>query len=94
MTKKLMSQQSKHENSEISSHTEASTEPNTSSVNPSRSEKKVNNKIKYDYSYYTPLKKIKINPLFQMAPKKKKITLEYDGLTIRGKNLFNIFKSM
>ena len=40
MTKKLMSQQSKHENSEISSHTEASTEPNTSSVNPSRSEKK------------------------------------------------------
>ena len=56
--------------------------------------KKVNNKIKYDYSYYTPLKKIKINPLFQMAPKKKKITLEYDGLTIRGKNLFNIFKSM
>ena len=94
MTKKIMSQQSKHDDSEMSSQTEASTEPNTGSVNPSRIEKKVNNKIKYDCSYYTPLKKIKINPLFQMAPKKKKVTLEYDGLTIRGKNLFNIFKSM
>jgi len=93
MTKKLINQ-NKHEDSEISSQTEANTEPSTSSVNPSRIEKKVNNKIKYDYSYYTPLKKIKLNPLFQMAPKKKKITLEYDGLTIRGKNLFNIFKSM
>ena len=94
MTKKLISGQSKHENSESSSQNEASTEPSTSSVNPSRSEKKVNNKIKYDFSYYTPLKKFKINPLIQMAPKKKKITLEYNGLTIRGKNLFNIFKSM
>ena len=94
MTKKLVSQQSKHENSEISSHAEASTEPSTSSVNQSRSVKKANNKTKYDYSYYTPLKKIKINPIFQMAPKKKKISLEYNGLTIRGKNLFNIFKSM
>ena len=93
MTKKLINQ-NKHEDSEISSQTEANTEPSTSSVNPSRIEKKVNNKIKYDYSYYTPLKKIKLNPLFQMAPKKKKITLEYDDLTIRGKNLFNIFKSM
>ena len=93
MTKKLMSQ-NKHEDSEISSQTETNTESNTSSDNPSRIEKKVNNKIKYDSSFYTPLKKIKINQLFQMAPKKKKITLEYDGLTIRGKNLFNIFKSM
>jgi hypothetical protein len=72
MTKKLMSQQSKHENSEISSHTEASTEPNTSSVNPSRSEKKVNNKIKYDYSYYTPLKKIKLIRFFKWLQKKRR----------------------
>lgn len=93
MTKKLISQ-NKQEDSEISSQSEANTESSTSSVNPSRIEKKVNNKIKYDYSYYTPLKKTKFNPLFQMASKKKKITLEYDGLTIRGKNLFNIFKSM
>ena len=93
MTKKLISQ-NKQEDSEISSQSEANTESSTSSANPSRIEKKVNNKIKYDYSYYTPLKKTKFNPLFQMAPKKKKITLEYDGLTIRGKNLFNIFKSM
>ena len=94
MTKKIMNQQSKHEDSETSSQTEANTEPSTSSINPSRIEKKINNKIKYDFSYYTPLKKFKINPLIQMAPKKKKLTLEYDGLTLRGKNLFDIFKSM
>ena len=46
MTKKIMSQQSKKDDSEMSSQTEASTEPNTGSVNPSRIEKKVNNKIK------------------------------------------------
>ena len=93
MTKKLMNQR-KQEDSEISTQTEANTESNASTDNPNRIEKKVNNKIRYDYSFYTPLKKIKINPLFQMATKKKMITLENDGLTIRGKNLFNIFKSM
>ena len=64
------------------------------SVNDSKVEKKANSKNNYNYLYLTPLKKIKINALLQMAPKKKKINLECDDSVVRGRNLFQIFKSL
>jgi hypothetical protein len=91
MAKRLMSQKEASENSSQSS---TNTTSSKDSVNDSKVEKKTNNNIKYDYLYSTPLKKIKINALLQMAPKKKKINLECDDLIVRGRNLFHIFKSL
>ena len=91
MGKRLLSQ---NEASESSSQSSTSTTSNKDSVNDSKVEKKGNNKIKYDYLYSTPLKKIKINALLQMAPKKKKINLECDDLIVKGRNLFQVFKSL
>ena len=90
MAKRLVSQNEISESSSQSSIN--TTSSNKDSVNDSKVEKKENNKIKYDYLYSTPLKKIKINALLQMAPKKKKINLESDDLFVRGRNLFHIFK--
>ena len=89
MVKTLMSQ---NEASESSSQSSTNTTSTKESMNDSRVEKKSINKMKYDYLYSTPLKKIRINELLQMAPKKKKINLECDNLVVRGRNLFHIFK--
>ena len=91
MVKTLMSQ---NEASKSSSQSSTNTTSSKDSVNDSKVENKSNNKIKYDYIYSTPLKKIRINELLQMAPKKKKINLECDNLVVRGRNLFHIFKSL
>ena len=91
MGKRLLSQ---NEASESSSQSSTSTTSNKDSVNDSKVEKKTNNKYKYEYLYSTPLKKIKINALLQMAPKKKKINLECHDSVVRGRNLFQIFKSL
>ena len=91
MVKTLMSQ---NEASESSSQSSTNTTSTKESMNDSRVEKKSINKMKYDYLYSTPLKKIRINELLQMAPKKKKINLECDDLVVRGRNLFHIFKSL
>ena len=91
MVKTLMSQ---NEVSESSSQSSTKTTSTKESVNDSKVEKKSINKMKYDYLYSTPLKKIRINELLQMAPKKKKINLECDDLVVRGRNLFHIFKSL
>ena len=85
---------SQNEAFESSSQSSTNTTSYKDSVNDSKVEKKANNKIKYDYLFSTPLKKIKINALLQMAPKKKKINLECDDLVVRGRNLFHIFKSL
>ena len=91
MSKRLLSQ---NEASESSSQSSTSTTSNKDSVNDSKVEKKTNNTYKYEYLYSTPLKKIKINALLQMAPKKKKINLECDDLIVKGRNLFQVFKSL
>ena len=64
------------------------------SANKNRNDRKNHNSIKDKYIFSTPFKKIKYNKLLLMAPKKKKITLEYDSLRIKGKNLLNVFNSM
>ena len=91
MSKRLMSQ---NEALESSSQSSTNTTSYKDSLNGSKVEKKANSKNKYDYLYSTPLKKIKISALLQMAPKKKKINLECDDLVVRGRNLFHIFKSL
>ena len=68
MVKTLMSQ---NEVSESPSQSSTNTSSTKESVNDSKVENKSNNKIKYDYIYSTPLKKIRINELLKMAPKKK-----------------------
>ena len=85
---------SQNEALESSSQSSTNTTSYKDSLNGSKVEKKENSKNKYDYLYSTPLKKIKINVLLQMAPKKKKINLECDDLVVRGRNLFHIFKSL
>ena len=85
---------SQNEALESSSQSSTNTTSYKDSLNGSKVEKKENSKNKYDYLYSTPLKKIKINALLQMAPKKKKINLECDDLVVRGRNLFHIFKSL
>ena len=91
MVKTFLSQK---EASESSSQSSKSTISTKDSVNDIKVEKKSNNKIKNDYLYSTPLKKIRINELLKMAPKKKKINFECDDLIIKGRNLFPIFKSL
>ena len=91
MVKTLMSQ---NEVSESPSQSSTNTSSTKESVNDSKVDNKSNNKIKYDYIYSTPLKKIRINELLKMAPKKKKIYLECNDLVVRGRNLFHIFKSL
>ena len=85
---------SQNEALESSSQSSTNTTSYKDSLNGSKVEKKENSKNKYDYLYSTPLKKIKISALLQMAPKKKKINLECDDLVVRGRNLFHIFKSL
>ena len=85
---------SQNEALESSSQSSTNTTSYKDSLNGSKVEKKANCKNKYDYLYSTPLKKIKISALLQMAPKKKKINLECDDLVVRGRNLFQIFKSL
>ena len=85
---------SQNEALESSSQSSTNTTSYKDSLNDSKVEKKENSKNKYDYLYSTPLKKIKISGLLQMAPKKKKINLECDDLVVRGRNLFHIFKSL
>ena len=85
---------SQNKASESSSQSSTNTTSYKDSLNGSKVEKKENSKNKYDYLYSTPLKKIKISALLQMAPKKKKINLECDDLVVRGRNLFHIFKSL
>ena len=85
---------SQNEALESSSQSSTNTTSYKDSLNDSKVEKKENSKNKYDYLYSTPLKKIKISALLQMAPKKKKINLECDDLVVRGRNLFHIFKSL
>ena len=93
MAKKKLSQN----NSEKSENSEQESSNNISidnSANKNRSERKSNKSIKDKYIFSTPFKRIKFNKFLLMAPKKKKITSEYDNLHIRGKNLLNIFNSM
>ena len=85
---------SQNEALESSSQSSTNTTSYKDSLNGSKVEKKENSKNNYDYLYSTPLKKIKISALLQMAPKKKKINLECDDLVVRGRNLFHIFKSL
>ena len=91
MVKTFLSQ---YEASQSSSQSSTNTSSYKDSENDSKVEKKANNKKKYDYLYSTPLKKIRINELLKMAPKKKKIYLECDDSVVRGRNLFQIFKSL
>ena len=85
---------SQNEALESSSQSSTNTTSYKDSLNGSKVEKKENSKNKYDYLYSTPLKKIKISALLQMAPKKKKINLECHDSVVRGRNLFQIFKSL
>ena len=85
---------SQNETFESSSQNSTNTTSYKDSLNGSKVEKKENSKNKYDYLYSTPLKKIRINELLKMAPKKKKINLECDDSVVRGRNLFQIFKSL
>ena len=90
MAKKKMSQNNseKSENSEQTSSNNISVD---NSTNKNKTERKEYNSIKDKYIFSTPFKRIKYNKYFLMAPKKKKISLEYNTLCIRGKNLLNIF---
>ena len=88
MTKKLLSQKS--EKSEISEESSTNNDSTNSSIYTNGSERKTKN----ENLLSTPLKKVRKNIIFPVAPKKKKKTLEYEGLILRGKNLFNIFESM
>ena len=93
MAKKKMSQNhsEKSENSEQASSDNISID---NSTNKNRNERKTHNTKKDKYIFSTPFKRIKFNKYLLMAPKKKNITLEYDKLHIKGKNLLNIFNSM
>ena len=93
MAKKKMSQN----NSEESENSEQESSNNMSidnSTNKKRNERKSHNSTRDKYIFSTPFKRIKFNKFLLMAPKKKKISLEYDSLHIKGKNLLNIFNSM
>ena len=93
MAKKKMSQN----NSEKSENSEQESSNNISidnSTNKNKSERKSYNSKKDKYIFSTPFKRIKFNKYILMAPKKKKITLDYDSFHIKGKNLLNIFNSM
>ena len=63
---------SQNETFESSSQNSTNTTSYKDSVNDSKVEKKANSKNNYNCLYLTPLKKIKISALLQMAPKKRK----------------------
>ena len=93
MTKKIMSQNGvdKVENSEKQATNTASTE---NSENSNKLKRKIINKIKNDYIFVTPAKKVKLFPYIPSTPKKKKKTFQCEDFHIVGKNLTNIFESM
>ena len=88
MTKKLLSQKSeKSENYEEDS-------TNNDSIDSSIYSNRTEREEKHENLLSTPIKKVKKNIFFPVSPKKKKKIVEYKGLILKGKNLFNIFESM
>ena len=93
MTKKIMIQNGvdKEEKKEQQATNTTSTE---NSENSNKLKRKTINKMKNDYAFSTPAKKVKLHPYIPSTPKKKKRTFHYDGPPIVGRNLMNIFDSM
>ena len=93
MTKKTMSQNrvDKDENPNQPTTSNSTTENSTNSC---KNKRKLHNKNKVEYAYFTPMKKVKLYSYVPSTPKKKKRTYHYEDLPIVGKNLMDIFESM
>ena len=93
MTKKTMSQNKLDKD-------ENPTQPTTSNstaenlTNSNKNKRKLHNKNKVEYTYFTPKKKVKLHRYIPSTPKKKKRTYHYEDLPIVGKNLLDIFESL
>ena len=79
---------------EISSQAILNNESTENTENFNKSKTKSINLTEKEFIFITPIKKEKMNPYIPSTPKKKKRTLQSDGLPIVGKNLTTIFESM